>query len=193
MLRILQENTRSCGGERGGGGAASSSSAGAKAVDGPGGGGGAGGVCCENEFVIKCLYRIFNFLKTDATPDVSLPALGVILEVIKRVSSNPSNPSFSHFLFESLATIVKILAVSREYRPTVEAQVVPVLSVLIQQTVHDFIPYCFQVDTLALPRDADRHRESCCWRVYRSDMNARTGARGSYVLSCFSQEELQKD
>lgn len=150
LLRILQDNAGgSLDSRTGGVGGASSSSASE-------GGGGAnagssasagGGAVCENEFIVKCLYRLFNFLKADATPDISLPALGMVLEMIKRVSSNPSNPSFSHFLFESLATIVKVLTVSQEYRPTVEAQVVPVLSVLIQQTVHDFIPYCFQVGT----------------------------------------------
>ncbi|XP_058515797.1 exportin-2-like, partial [Ochotona princeps] len=97
----------------------------------------------ENEFLVKCTLRIFSFLKEDAA-DAILPALRVILDSIKRVSNNPSNPSFSHYLFECLATLVKLSCSNNSTRAAVEREVIPVLSVLVQQTVHEFVPYCFQ-------------------------------------------------
>ncbi|PFH32706.1 importin-beta N-terminal domain-containing protein [Besnoitia besnoiti] len=110
----------------------------------------------ENEFIMKCLLRIFIFLKEDST-GAAMPALSVVLECIKTVAAKPSNPSFSHYLFESLATLVKILSASAEHRTQMEAQVVPVLSVLIQQTLHDFIPYCFQILGLLLETAEERY------------------------------------
>ncbi|KYK67458.1 importin-beta N-terminal domain-containing protein [Toxoplasma gondii TgCatPRC2] len=110
----------------------------------------------ENEFIMSCLLRIFIFLREDAM-DTAMPALSVVLACIQAVAAKLSNPSFSHYLFECLATLVKIVSASTEHRAQMEAQVVPVLSVLIQQTLHDFIPYCFQVLGLLLETAEDRN------------------------------------
>ncbi|CBZ50338.1 putative IMPortin-alpha re-exporter [Neospora caninum Liverpool] len=110
----------------------------------------------ENEFIMSCLLRIFIFLKEDAM-STAMPALSVVLACIQAVAAKLSNPSFSHYLFECLATLVKIVSASTEHRAQMEAQVIPVLSVLIQQTLHDFIPYCFQVLGLLLETAEDRN------------------------------------
>ncbi|XP_026194073.1 exportin-2 [Cyclospora cayetanensis] len=112
----------------------------------------------ENEFAVKALARLLLCLGAAAASE-SLPLLQLLLQQIKAEASQPGNPVYCHYLFECLAVICRLAsdqtrtnAASAEagasclqQQHLVEEHVVPVLSVLIQQSQHEFTPYCFQI------------------------------------------------
>ncbi|KAF8822295.1 importin-beta N-terminal domain-containing protein [Cardiosporidium cionae] len=101
----------------------------------------------DNEHVMKCILRVLVFL-SDQGSNVAVPVLKQLLEIIKEKSNNPSNPIFNHYLFETVGSIVKIAAPKQLNE--VEHYLVPVFSTIIQRSMHDFTPYCFQIMGLLL-------------------------------------------
>eukprot|EP00921_Rhytidocystis_pertsovi_P015405 GHVQ01024488.1.p1 GENE.GHVQ01024488.1~~GHVQ01024488.1.p1 ORF type:complete len:1077 (+),score=135.34 GHVQ01024488.1:85-3315(+) len=102
----------------------------------------------ENEYIVKCVMRIFTFLKKEGG-ECATATLSQFVEVLKYVANNPSNPSYNHYVFESIAAIVKTNAANQRHSET-EAILVPVICTIVRQDVHEFIPYCFQILGLLL-------------------------------------------
>lgn len=105
----------------------------------------------QNEYLMKCLLRIFSALGPAAQP-VAVQTLKTLAEVLRAVSANPSSPLFNHYLFEALATIVKV-AVAQQCAE-VEQALLPVCGFILQSGVSDFMPYTFQVLALMLESTA---------------------------------------
>ena len=108
----------------------------------------------HNEYVMKAVMRVLAFLGAAARPfaQTVVQKLGATL---KEMCANPPNPGFAHFLFESLAAVVRHLAtgsVSERHAllEQVEAVLIgaqfegPFMAVL-QMDVVDYAPYVFQV------------------------------------------------
>eukprot|EP00922_Rhytidocystis_sp_ex-Travisia-forbesii_P063422 GHVS01094359.1.p1 GENE.GHVS01094359.1~~GHVS01094359.1.p1 ORF type:complete len:1154 (-),score=200.97 GHVS01094359.1:221-3682(-) len=102
----------------------------------------------ENEYVMKCVMRIFTFLKKDAG-DAAISTLDILVQVVKDVATSLSNPTYNHYLFEAIAACLKASAMNNGTAHA-EALLVPVLSTLLRQDMHDFIPYCYQILGLLL-------------------------------------------
>lgn len=105
----------------------------------------------QNEYLMKCLLRIFAAVGPAAQP-IAIQTLQTLAEVLKAVSANPSAPLFNHYLFEAVATIVKVAVVTQ--CAEVEQALVPVCSLILQNNVQDFMPYAFQVLALMLESTA---------------------------------------
>lgn len=72
----------------------------------------------------------------------------LVIEFIKNVIDSPINPLYNHYLFECLSILLKIhLPGTGNAAPldTIEQTIIPTLSVIIQRSVHDFVPYSMQV------------------------------------------------
>eukprot|EP00922_Rhytidocystis_sp_ex-Travisia-forbesii_P029116 GHVS01042629.1.p1 GENE.GHVS01042629.1~~GHVS01042629.1.p1 ORF type:complete len:1192 (-),score=229.84 GHVS01042629.1:370-3885(-) len=102
----------------------------------------------ENEYVMKCVMRIFIFLKKECG-ESAVSTVEILVQVVKDVATSLSNPTYNHYLFESIAACLKASSMNN-CTSQMEALLVPVLSTLLRQDMHDFIPYCYQILGLLL-------------------------------------------
>ena len=63
-----------------------------------------------------------------------------------QVCKNPRSPGFSHYLFESVAALIRhATAADPGMLRALEAQLFPPFQLVLQQDVQEFHPYVFQV------------------------------------------------
>lgn len=55
----------------------------------------------ENPYVMKCIMRVVGI--ADLTGDLAIGCLTGLTSILNEVCKNPKNPSFNHYLFESVA------------------------------------------------------------------------------------------
>jgi len=104
----------------------------------------------ENDYVMKCVLRLLVVLGADVSglAQAVLERLGAVLG---RVCRNPINPHFNHYLFESLAVVVRSCCggVSNEATEAAcglfESLLFPPFNFILQQDVQEFTPYVFQI------------------------------------------------
>jgi exportin-2 (importin alpha re-exporter) len=101
----------------------------------------------QNEYLMKCLLRIFGALG-EQSRTVAVQTLKMLASVLQAVSANPSSPLFNHYLFEAIATIMKVAVV--QDCAQVEQSLIPVCNFILANQVSDFMPYTFQILALML-------------------------------------------
>ncbi|KPA83482.1 putative CAS/CSE/importin domain protein [Leptomonas pyrrhocoris] len=94
-----------------------------------------------NQFLMQCLMRVcFRF------PQAVAPLAGAVVEslnqVLHRAARNPSNPLFSHCLFE---TISKCIAMRPEQGTAMEGLLWDNLIYVLAQDVVEYVPYVLQI------------------------------------------------
>ncbi|CDR95305.1 hypothetical protein, conserved [Babesia bigemina] len=99
-----------------------------------------------NEFYVRCAMRIFLYLRQDVL-ESGFVMLDIIVELIKKASDNPVNPIYNHYLFECLATLLRIhlAAGSMDAVARIEDGLIPTIAIIIQQDTHPFVPYGLQI------------------------------------------------
>eukprot|EP00955_Chlamydomonas_euryale_P098806 365171-Chlamydomonas_euryale.AAC.10 len=66
--------------------------------------------------------------------------------MLVEVCKNPKNPGFNHYLFESVAALIKhVTAANPATIATFEQMLFPAFNLVLQQDVQEFHPYVFQV------------------------------------------------
>ncbi|CAK9435521.1 uncharacterized protein LODBEIA_P02480 [Lodderomyces beijingensis] len=98
----------------------------------------------ENEFLVKCIMRILNTCEDSFSERVVI--IDQLLRILKITAKNPSNPKFSHYVFESLGLLIKFgvqqnPANINEYME----HIVPGLLNILGEDVQEFVPYTFQI------------------------------------------------
>lgn len=96
----------------------------------------------ENEFVMRCIMRVLIVLREG----ISVVASGVLshlIDITNIIATNPSNPRFYYYHFESLGAVVRFSATSTT-EALGKALFVPFTSIL-QNGVDEFMPYVFQL------------------------------------------------
>ena len=99
----------------------------------------------ENEYVMKCIMRSLSSAREDIVQvtDVVLEKLNAALFV---VAKNPRNPQYNHFMFESIAILVKsVCSKHSEHVATFEGLLFPPFQTVLQMDVSEFTPYVFQI------------------------------------------------
>ena len=107
----------------------------------------------ENEFVMRCIMRVLIVLKDDisAVADSVLRHLTTITDII---ATNPSNPRFYYYHFESLGALVR-------FTPPAQAGGLashlfnPFASILANN-VEEFTPYVFQLMAALLEAEPEK-------------------------------------
>jgi len=99
----------------------------------------------ENEYVMKCVMRSLNACREDV-----IPITHIVLEKLNSalfiVAKNPRNPSYNHYLFESIAVLVKSVCTKNpECTAAFEAMLFPPFQLVLQMDVSEFTPYIFQI------------------------------------------------
>ncbi|KAK9479606.1 Cse1-domain-containing protein [Lipomyces japonicus] len=97
----------------------------------------------ENEFLIKCIMRVLVTSKESIVP-YSETLIEHLARLITETSKNPSNPKFSHYLFESVGAVIRFASLSKP-PGTFDNVLFPVFLGILGQDVTEFIPYVFQL------------------------------------------------
>ncbi|KAK2650059.1 hypothetical protein Ddye_017548 [Dipteronia dyeriana] len=98
----------------------------------------------ENQYLMKCIMRILGV--AEISTEVAGPCISGLTSILNEVCKNPKNPIFNHYLFESVAVLVR-RACQRD--PSLispfEASILPSLQMILQNDVSEFLPYAFQL------------------------------------------------
>jgi exportin-2 (importin alpha re-exporter) len=99
----------------------------------------------ENEYVMKCIMRALNVAK-DELMDVVQVVLEKLTTALAKVAKNPKNPQYNHFLFESIAVLIRsVCTKDSAYTTAFEQFLFPPFQTVLQMEVVEFTPYVFQL------------------------------------------------
>lgn len=119
----------------------------------------------ENDYVMKCIMRTLVLVGSDIVPVTEL-VLSHLTTALERVCKNPVNPHYNHYLFESVALLVRSccgtgitesLTVAGAAATPVQSQaqlaaaarfealMFPPFQAVLAQDVVEFVPYVFQI------------------------------------------------
>ena len=96
----------------------------------------------ENEFLMKGIMRVLN-TSEDILQD-RLPIIEQLLSILKITAKNPSNPKFSHYIFESLGLLIKF-GINDNNADQYIQSIIPALLDILSEDVQEFVPYTFQI------------------------------------------------
>ncbi|KAF1863775.1 hypothetical protein Lal_00030879 [Lupinus albus] len=98
----------------------------------------------ENQYVMKCIMRVLGV--ADISVDVARICIEGLASLLGEVCKNPKNPVFNHYIFESVAILVK-RACERDLSliSIFEASLFPRLEIILANGVTEFFPYTFQL------------------------------------------------
>lgn len=98
----------------------------------------------ENQYIMKCIMRVLGV--AEISNEVAAPCISGLTSILNEVCKNPKSPIFNHYLFESVAVLVR-RACQRD--PSLisafEASILPSLQIILQNDVTEFLPYAFQL------------------------------------------------
>lgn len=138
----------------------------------------------ENDYVMKCIMRILSIIGREVAP-VSQLLLNKLTMILERICKNPLNPHFNHYLFESLALLIRSLcstSISTSVTTGIstfnidinealntcnsfEALLFPPFQAVLAQDISEFVPYVFQLLAQLL---ASRPPNSGLSQLYRA-------------------------
>jgi len=104
----------------------------------------------ENDYIMKAIMRSCALMKEGIIPLVPV-IVNKLAEKLTAVAKNPSKPQFNHYLFESICTLIRTVgAVDKSAISKIEETIFPVIQVIMETYVTEFLPYVFQVLSLAV-------------------------------------------
>ncbi|PRP84874.1 hypothetical protein PROFUN_07528 [Planoprotostelium fungivorum] len=104
----------------------------------------------ENEFLIKAVMRVFSTSQEAILPYAGR-AITALVNVFSRIYRNPVNATFNHYLFESLAVVIKsVVKSSPESRRQLEETLFGIFRAILEEDIIEFAPYMFQILSLLI-------------------------------------------
>ena len=99
----------------------------------------------ENEHVMKCLMRSLSI-----TGEGILPIIQIVVEkltqALVRAAKNPRNPLYNHYMFESIAILIRsVCKTDASLTTPFEELLFPPFQTILTMDVSEFTPYVFQV------------------------------------------------
>lgn len=99
----------------------------------------------ENEYVMKAVMRSLSVAREDLVAVTEI-VLNKLTASLGRVAKNPKNPHFNHYLFESIAVLVRsVCSKNQNYTSPFESLLFPPFQHVLQMEILEFSPYVFQV------------------------------------------------
>ena len=99
----------------------------------------------ENDYVMKCVMRSLSVADEDIVP-ITQNVIEKLTAALERVSKNPRNPQFNHFLFESIAVLVRaVCGKNPNAADALESLLFPPFQAILQNEILEFTPYVFQI------------------------------------------------
>ncbi len=109
----------------------------------------------ENEYVMRAIMRLVAFVGAAVGP-ITTAALSELSNTLGLVARNPTQPGFNHYLFESIAALVKFGCDGHEASCcSVEAVIFPPFQIILQEDVQEFHPYVFQIFSQMMEKRLD--------------------------------------
>lgn len=109
----------------------------------------------ENEYVMRAIMRLVAFVGAAVGP-ITTAALAELSNTLGMVARNPTQPGFNHYLFESIAALVKFGCDGSESScASVESVIFPPFQIILQEDVQEFHPYVFQIFAQMVEKRAD--------------------------------------
>jgi len=106
----------------------------------------------ENEYVMKAILRIL-VVSQDIVLPIAEVVTGKLCSSLHRVCTNPRSPKFNHYLFESLAVLLRVTCErdgNHSSTSHFERILFPPFQSVLQMDVLEFAPYVFQILALLL-------------------------------------------
>ncbi|KAL6077585.1 Exportin-2 [Balamuthia mandrillaris] len=114
----------------------------------------------ENDYVMKTIMRVINTAKEDIMP-MAEEILKQLTVVLGRVYKNPTNPGFNHYLFESIAALMRVVCTTDPSRVAVfENHLFPAFQAILMEDITEFAPYVFQLLSFLLELRTDSVTEA---------------------------------
>lgn len=99
----------------------------------------------ENEHAMKCVMRILSVANEEILP-ATQAVLDKLTASLGRVAKNPRNPRYNHYLFESIAVLIRsVCGVEPGATTAFESFLFPPFQTILQMDVSEFTPYVFQI------------------------------------------------
>ncbi|KAE8662454.1 Exportin-2 [Hibiscus syriacus] len=98
----------------------------------------------ENQYIMKCILRVLA--ASEISREIAGPCIVGLTSILNEVCKNPKNPIFNHYLFESVAILVR-RACERDASliSAFESSLFPSLQTILATDVTEFLPYAFQL------------------------------------------------
>lgn len=103
----------------------------------------------ENDYVMRAIMRIVSVAKEDILPLAS-KCMTMLVNILAKICKNPTNPTFNHYLFETIAAIIKSNSQNPQAVMEFERQLFEPFQIILQADVLEFAPYVFQILALQL-------------------------------------------
>eukprot|EP00186_Timspurckia_oligopyrenoides_P001792 CAMPEP_0182444134 /NCGR_PEP_ID=MMETSP1172-20130603/2681_1 /TAXON_ID=708627 /ORGANISM="Timspurckia oligopyrenoides, Strain CCMP3278" /LENGTH=742 /DNA_ID=CAMNT_0024639627 /DNA_START=714 /DNA_END=2942 /DNA_ORIENTATION=- len=113
----------------------------------------------ENEYVMRCVLRVIVTSQTSIAPQLSL-VIGALKSALERACSNPANPRYNHYLFDSIACLVKVLGpMSVEMLSKLEELLFGTFQIILANDIVEFGPYVLQILAQMLSLHLKQHEK----------------------------------
>jgi exportin-2 (importin alpha re-exporter) len=104
----------------------------------------------ENVYVMRALLRVISSAKESILPHCGELSKALVIS-LAHVAANPLNATFNHYLFESLAALIRAAVVANPASSaSFEGLLFPVFQQILSNDVSEFAPYVFQLLALLL-------------------------------------------
>jgi len=106
----------------------------------------------ENPHIMKCVMRMINVAQADVVAVAALLA-GKLTEILSDLCKSfqqniaPKNPAFHHYIFETLAGVIKQICVAGDANAVtaMEGMLLPPFKMVMEQDITEFQPYFVQL------------------------------------------------
>ena len=99
----------------------------------------------DNEYLMRCVMRVVATGR-ERCASVVPQVMSALTGVLGRVCRNPTNPSFNHYMFESIACLMRSSCTANPALvPDFENLLFPPLQLVLHNDVIEFLPYSFQL------------------------------------------------
>ncbi|KAJ8091228.1 importin-alpha export receptor [Marasmius tenuissimus] len=99
----------------------------------------------ENDHLMKCIMRIIVTARQTLTPGYEA-LLNRLVGILGVISSNPSNPKFDQYIFESISALMRfVVSSSSQTLATFEQVLFGPFTIILQNDIDQYIPYTFQI------------------------------------------------
>lgn len=104
----------------------------------------------ENEYVMKAITRVSGVAEADMAQYLE-GVMQQLNNLLAAVCNNPRNPSFNHYLFEAVASLIKFgCQANPAMAEKFEAVVMPPFQKVLERDIEEFAPYVFQIFSLII-------------------------------------------
>jgi exportin-2 (importin alpha re-exporter) len=98
----------------------------------------------ENDHIMKAIMRTIIIAGPSILPYSALLS-EKLSDILKIITSNPSNPTYSHYTFEAIGACIRIVKCYPEIFLQFELTFQDIFHLIITQNIEEFIPYTLQI------------------------------------------------